>query len=102
MHYVAYEADGNPVGVCRTFPDPGSGDAVFGRLAVRKSWRGRGIGRELISFAERSVKEQGADTLRLHAQVAAAGFYEKLGYVQYGEMDYDEHVPHIWMRKALD
>lgn len=101
FHYVAFDDDGTPVGVCRTFPGPDPRERVFGRLAVRKPWRGKGIGRELISFAENSVREEGAVSLRLHAQVSAAGFYEKLGYTAYGDPDYDEHVLHIWMKKDL-
>ncbi|MBR2739630.1 MAG: GNAT family N-acetyltransferase [Oscillospiraceae bacterium] len=101
VHYVAFDDDGTPVGVCRTFPGSDPGERVFGRLSVRKPWRGKGIGREIISFAENNVREEGAVSLRLHAQVTAAGFYEKLGYTEFGEPDYDEHVLHIWMKKDL-
>ena len=29
----------------------------------------------------------------------AKPFYEKLGFVAYGEIDYDEDCPHTWMKK---
>ena len=41
------------------------------------------------------------NTIRLHAQISAKGFYEKQGYAAYGEEDLDEDCPHIWMRKTL-
>ena len=37
--------------------------------------------------------------ISLHAQLQAKPFYEKLGFVAYGEIDYDEDCPHTWMKK---
>ena len=39
---------------------------------------------------------------RSSAQVQAAGFYKKLGYVQVGDEYLDEHCPHVNMEKPLD
>ena len=39
--------------------------------------------------------------MHLHAQCRATPFYERRGYEQYGPVELDEHVEHIWMRKAL-
>lgn len=40
------------------------------------------------------------DTIYLSAQLQAKGFYEKLGYLAYGDEYMDEHCPHIMMKKS--
>ena len=35
----------------------------------------------------------------LHAQIQAQQFYEKQGDLPYGEIEYEENCPHIWMLK---
>ena len=54
-----------------------------------------------LAEAERVARERGATSMRLHAQCRAAGFYERAGYEQYGPVELDEHVEHVWMRKRL-
>ena len=50
-HIVLF--DGSfPVGVCRIFTDPGSGMVMIGRVAIRKAFRGRGLGAGIIKAAE--------------------------------------------------
>ena len=58
----------------------------IGRVAVRQEWRGKGIGVALMQAAEEvalaaAKRESSAQlTLILDAQVAAEGFYARLGY----------------------
>ena len=35
------------------------------------------------------------------SQVRAKNFYEKIGYVEYGEVYFDEYCEHIKMKKIL-
>lgn len=52
-------------------------------VVVANPWRGRGMGRELMSVAEAFAKNQGADDIRLEVMAfngAAVRFYEELGY----------------------
>ena len=92
-------------GCARTFPDPERPDEpgrwVFGRLAVLPEARGGGLGAALLAETERLAREAGATEMHLHAQCRATPFYERRGYEQYGPVELDEHVEHIWMRKAL-
>ena len=37
----------------------------------------------------------------LHAQTAASGFYERLGYAGYGDELYEAGIAHLAMRRAL-
>ncbi|WP_080797068.1 GNAT family N-acetyltransferase [Arabiibacter massiliensis] len=104
IHVTAYDG-GALVGCARTFPDPDAADEpgrwVFGRLAVLPEARGRGFGAALLAEAERRAREAGATEMRLHAQCRVTAFYERVGYERYGDVELDEHVPHVWMRKPL-
>lgn len=100
FHLVLF-CDGDPAAVLRFWkvrPEDGWG---IGRLAVRKEYRGKGLGAELLAAAGEEIRKAGGRTVRLHAQRQAQPFYEKQGYAAYGETDFDEGCPHVWMKKNL-
>ena len=70
----------------------------IGRVAVRKVARGTGAGRTLMYELEaQALARHGADgTVRveLSAQDHAMPFYEKLGYIPYGDAYLDEGISH--------
>lgn len=70
----------------------------IGRVAVRKPWRGQGVGRELMRVAIKWCLHQNADAeLYLHAQLTRKNFYEHLGFVPQGAEFMDAGIPHIAM-----
>lgn len=71
------------------------------RVAVRKAFRGRGIGRLLMEAAERTARDLGAREAVLGAQVTALPFYRHLGWTAGGPEFLDAGIPHRRMRKAL-
>lgn len=97
-HIVLLDGE-TPVGVCRVFQEGQS--YVLGRLAVVKEYRQKHLGSLLVRSAEDYVRSRGGTQLRLHAQCRAAEFYSKLGYVEFGEIEYEEGCPHIWMKNEL-
>lgn len=97
--YVIAYFNSEPIGVVRIKVVDGRG--LLGRLAVLKEHRHRRIGSKLVIKAEEKMKELNADEVHLHAQQHAIPFYEKLGYVGYGEFEMDEHTPHRWMKKEI-
>jgi len=97
-HLVMFDRD-IPVATCRTWLSEDGWHV--GRLAVIKYYRGRGLGRDMLVHAEEYVRRLGGDSISLHAQCRAEAFYRKCGYTPYGEIDYDEGVPHMHMRKIL-
>lgn len=101
IHFVAYDEEGNPLGTCRIFKEDDSGVFYLGRLAVAKTARKNGIGRLLLNNAEEKACILGAHELRLHSQCRVREFYERCGYVAFGDIELDEGCPHIWMRKAI-
>lgn len=69
----------------------------IGRLAVLRPYRGQGIGtaimKELIGFGRQNQITQ----FYLHAQTAAQGFYERLGFKATGSNFYEAGIEHIRM-----
>lgn len=100
LHLTLYE-DGRALGCCRLFPGEAPGAWHVGRVAVQKEYRGRGLGARIMEEAERAVRQRGGLCLELSAQTRAAGFYQRLGYVQEGEEYLEEHCPHVFMRKQI-
>lgn len=100
LHITLY-VDGKLAGCARCFPASEPATYVFGRIAVRKEYRGSGLGARLLQELEKAAKDKKALHAVLDAQCRAAAFYEKQGYCKSGEEHMDEHVPHIQMRKDL-
>lgn len=74
---------------------------TLAELQLLKVTEVKGIGRELLNFAEKIVKEKGGSSLSLSAQERVSGFYLKQGYEKQGEPYLDEYCPHIFMTKNL-
>lgn len=71
------------------------------QVAVDDACRERGIGREMVLFAESLSLSRGIRTIRLHARESAIPFYLKLGYTVSGEVFTEVTLPHRTMVKAL-
>ena len=76
--FYVYEENGNITGMVR-----GKKNRVH-TLFVGVGRQNRGIGRKLMEKFEENAKEQGAGFIEIHASLAAASFYEKLGYKKLG------------------
>jgi len=94
-HLVA-QCDGDPLGTLRLFADA-QGDWFIGRMAVRAPYRGQGFGRLLMETALAKAQALGVQRITIHAQTHAMLFYEKLGFVAYGEEFMDAGIPHFHM-----
>ncbi|MDE6055580.1 MAG: GNAT family N-acetyltransferase, partial [Lachnospiraceae bacterium] len=98
---VLFNEDELPVATCRVFWNKTMNTYTLGRLAVIKKCRGKNIGSAIVREAEKCVQEKGGKSIVLHSQCQAAGFYKKLGYEEFGDIENEEGCPHIWMRKSL-
>lgn len=100
LHFVAYDDGGDPVGAARLREyEPGVGKVE--RVAVLDSRRGEGWGDDLMDALEDAARER-YDELYLHAQLPAAGFYDRRDYEREGEEFEEAGIPHVAMRKALE
>jgi GNAT superfamily N-acetyltransferase len=84
-----------------------AGDTYCGWLFVKYLWvsdnlRGRGVGRELMAAAEVRARERGCHSAWLDTfSFQARGFHEKLGYEEFGRLDYPPAHYRHFMRKRL-
>lgn len=100
IHFVMFDGS-KPVAACRVFESENKGEYILGRLAVLKQYRGQGRGAEMVKSAVEYVADMGGESLILHSQMHSVGFYEKLGFETFSEVEDDAGAPHIWMLKKL-
>ena len=63
------------------------------QVAVDTVYRGEGIGRELVQYAEKRAKEAGYTQIIMHAMLSVVGFYEKMGYHAEGDTFDEQGIP---------
>ena len=100
QHFVVFDLE-TPVATCRVFPTSEPGIFMIGRVAVRLSYRKKGIGHLVMSAAEENIRQSGGHCIRIFAQLQAQNFYSALGYHVIGSVFDDEGCPHIRMEKQL-
>lgn len=70
----------------------------IGRVAVKKSYRGKGISRKMmlqaIEFIENNLYE---NTIKIQAQAYLLDFYSSLGFKAVSEEYLEDNIPHIDM-----
>ena len=98
-HLVVYENE-EAIATCRYFAKDSS-TYLVGRIAVKSSYRGKGIGRLMLEEAEKQIYRKGGIIMEVSAQVRVQPFYEKLGLQAEGSPYPDEGCPHILMRKTV-
>ncbi|MGL5347978.1 MAG: GNAT family N-acetyltransferase [Peptostreptococcaceae bacterium] len=73
-------------------------EVSIGRVLVKKSYRGKGISREMmvkaIDFVEKDLKE---DTIKIQAQAYLVDFYGSLGFKAVSKEYLEDNIPHIDM-----
>ncbi len=95
-HVVARDSAGVVIGTGRLLPD-----GHIGRMAVAAGWRGKDVGRALMERLLEEAAQKKHQTLLLHAQTRAAGFYAKLGFSIEGPEFMEADIPHRLMRRCL-
>ena len=99
LHFMAL-VDGQSVGTARVVMKDNGTSAKIGRVAVRRTSRGFGLGKLLIATIEASSDLRHVHQFVLDAQTHALQFYTGLGYEAFGEEFMDAGIPHRHMRKS--
>lgn len=94
-HAVAL-VEGVVVGTGRLLPD-----ATIGRMAVADVNRGQRIGTAVLAALEAQASARGHDRVQLHAQLHAAGFYDRAGYQRVSDVYLEAGIQHVTMQKRL-
>lgn len=99
-HFIAYDEQGKPCGTAR-WRQTHSGIKLE-RFAVRKSYRGTGVGALLLKNMLYDIEEDpniSEQKLYLHAQTTAIGFYKKFGFEPVGEEFLECGIKHYEMMR---
>jgi predicted GNAT family N-acyltransferase len=94
-HVRACSPEGEVIGTARLLPD-----GHIGRVAVLKTWRGRGIGQRMMDALIDQARYKGYSQVMVNAQISALSFYERLGFRLAGDEFMDAGIPH--RRMTLD
>jgi predicted GNAT family N-acyltransferase len=94
-------ADGVAVGTLRFRLLDDGWTGRIERVAVLKAVRDRRVGRALMAAVLNHLCMIGVGEARLHAQIQVRGFYDRLGFVAYGQPFDEDGIPHIAMRLDL-
>ena len=96
LHALALDETGSAVGTGRLLPD-----GHIGRMAVRRAWRGRGIGGAILERLIEAARSRGDAEVALSAQVQAIEFYRAYGFAEEGERYVEAGIEHQAMRRKL-
>ncbi|WP_266181707.1 GNAT family N-acetyltransferase [Dyella humicola] len=97
VHLLARDGQGEAIGCARLTPQ-----GKIGRVAVRQPWRNQGVGAALLRELITRARTQGQVQVELDAQIAALAFYEREGFVAFGERFEDGGLVHQAMRLGLE
>jgi predicted GNAT family N-acyltransferase len=94
VHVVAFDHTGQALATGRLLPD-----GHIGRMAVLKAFRGQRLGSLVLSALLERARQDGHQTLVLHAQIQAIGFYQQHGFAQQGQDFFEANIPHVMMTR---
>ena len=94
VHVLVLGQNRDAVGTGRLEPT-----GKIGRVAVLPQCRGAGVGSLIVAHLVNHATESGFTKVYLHAQAAARGFYERLGFRADGPVFDEVGIPH--QRMAL-
>lgn len=94
-HMIAYAPDNTPIGTGRLLQD-----AHIGRIAVLKEWRGKGVGKAILTMLLVTANKMGYEKVTLHAQTRVADFYRRGGFRAKGKQFMEAGIPHIEMSRT--
>ena len=72
-------------------------EAIVGRVAVLKPWRGKGVGKKIMEFVMEIAKRNGVEIVTANVQIDVQDFYEKLGFKPMGELFLEAGIEHVKM-----
>jgi predicted GNAT family N-acyltransferase len=71
--------------------------AKLERICVRSKWRGKNIGRQLVTFMMAVARDRGFNKFKMHAQSHLTDFYGQFGFQVVGDLFYEANIPHYVM-----
>ncbi len=100
-HHLALLNEKNELLACLVLTPYDKYSIKMRQVAVKKSIQGRGLGRQLVLYAENFSREKGFQKIFCHAREGALPFYLKLGYRIVGKAFREVGIRHFRMEKNL-
>jgi predicted GNAT family N-acyltransferase len=100
VHAVAFNRMGRALATGRMLEHV-PGTAKIGRMAVSATARHCGVGRAVLDALLDAARARGDRQAMLHAQLGAARFYERAGFVRRGPAFDEAGIVHVEMLRAL-
>ena len=99
IHFVVYKNQ-DIIG-CGRIVKHDDGKIYLTRIAVKSSYRNKGIGKILVEYMLLFLKEQGEKVCYIHSQSYIKEFYENLGFIAFGEEFEEAGIMHTHMKYIL-
>ena len=99
LHMVVKDEE-RVVGTARVL-FPATSQAKIERMAILKPFRGKGIGRGIISFLNEELRNKQVEQVVLHAQYSVVAFYKSCGFEESGLPFWEAGIKHIKMQRRL-
>lgn len=96
LHAIAYDEHHQSLGTGRLLPD-----GHVGRMAVKKSARGHGVGGAILEALVQAARDRGDSCVMLNAQTSAESFYGAHGFTRSGAEFMEAGIPHIPMKRTF-
>lgn len=99
VHFLLYDSQ-TPVATAR-IRAVDTGIFKLERMAVKRTHRSGGFGRDLMTHILAKLRADGAHAVTLHAQTHVEDFYRRLGFIGEGEVYMEAGIPHRTMYQNL-
>ncbi|CAN5181488.1 GNAT family N-acetyltransferase [soil metagenome] len=97
-HLLLHGDDDTLIGYLRLVPAGKKFDELsLGRIAIKKEYRGKGYGKNLIKKGLAIAKKWGETSIRIEAQAHLVNYYANLGFKTNSETYDVDGIPHIQM-----
>lgn len=97
-HLLLLESDDSLVGYLRIVPAGVKFEEYsLGRIAVEKSYRRKGLGKNLVMKGVEIVSKAGAQSIKIEAQAHLEKFYANIGFKTVSDIYEVDEIPHVQM-----
>lgn len=97
-HLLLLGDDTSLIGYLRLVPAGKKFDGLsLGRIAIKKKYRGKGLGKKLVKKGLTIAKKWGETSARIEAQAHLENYYADLGFKTNSEIYEVDGIPHIQM-----
>lgn len=98
----AFSLDGGEIVACCFLTHISEEVVRLRQMAVDTHYQKKGLGTELIEYAESIASDLNYKWMYLHARKTAVDFYKKQGYTIEGDYFEEVGIPHVEMKKNIE